>query len=202
MNDRTLDYLMKRMEDKRGSRDRTDGRGSYDRRDRESDMRSDREDYRHGNVDFEGSMDFRNSRDSRDFRDSRDYSDSRDRRDYRGRYDGHGEAPKLTKHDFKRWGSMMENFDGSHGYHYEMSHIDDVADKLRISFKDFSEKEFCAAVNMMYSDYGHVLKHYAKSSDEVLMACAEMAKAFLEDPDGPEPSEKLALYFHCIVDSE
>jgi hypothetical protein len=83
-----------------------------------------------------------------------------------------------------------------------MSQINEIADKLRLSFKDFSEKEFCATVNMMYSDYGHILKRYAGSAEELLKACAEMAKAFLEDPDGPEPSEKLALYFHCIVDTE
>lgn len=185
MNDRTLDYLMKRMESKDSRmRDRRDYYG-HNEHEREHDERGHR-----GNVDFEGSMDFKRSR------------DYRDSRDYRGTYDGHGEAPRLTKSDLKRWGSMMENFDGSHGYYYDVNHIDEVADKLRLSFKDFSEKEFCAAVNMMYSDYGHILKRYAKSSEELLMVCAEMAKAFLEDPDGPEPSEKLALYFHCIVDAE
>lgn len=191
MNDKTLDYLMKRMEDKRS-------KSRYDMRDRESDRRDERSHgSRHGNVDFEGSMDFRGE--PRDYRGSTYSKDYRDSRDYRSEHD---DAPRLTKHDFKRWGSMMENFDGSHGYYYDMAHIDEIADKLRLSFKDFSEKEFCVAVNMMYSDYGHILKRYAKSSEELLMVCAEMAKAFLEDPDGPEPSEKLALYFHCIVDAE
>ena len=190
MNDKTLDYLMKRMEDKR-SRNRYDSR--------EHDERTEhRYGSRHGNVDFEGSMDFRG--DSRDYRGSTYSRDYRDSRDYAK--ERHEDSPRLTKHDLKRWGSMMENFDGSRGYHYDTAHIDEIADKLRLSFKDFSEKEFCATVNMMYSDYGHILKHYTSSSEELLMACAEMAKAFLEDPDGPEPSEKLALYFHCIVDAE
>lgn len=30
----------------------------------------------------------------------------------------------------------------------------------------------------------------------------ELAKAFLEDEDGPEPSEKLALYYYCIAEDE
>lgn len=30
----------------------------------------------------------------------------------------------------------------------------------------------------------------------------ELAKAFLEDDDGPEPSEKLALYYYCIAEDE
>ncbi len=191
MNDTTLDYLMKRMEDRRRDSRRSDSRGSYDRRDgRDRTDETDRRGYNHGNVDFEGSMDFR-----------RDREDSRDMR-MRDRRDGHYEPLHLTKRDIKHWGSMIENTDGSHGCHYDMSDIDKIVDKLGIRFRDFGEMEFCMAVNMMYADYGHLFKRYASSSEDVLVMCAEMAKAFLEDPDGPEPSEKLALYFHCIVDSD
>ena len=186
MNDSTLDYLMRRME----SRDSRDSRDSKTNRDYTSYHSHDERGRARGDVDFEGSMDFGSSKDSRRYRDYRDMRDSR------------SDALRLSKSDIKHWNSMMENFDGSHGGHYDMSQIDEVVDKLRVSFKEFSEKEFCIAVNMMYSDYGNVLKRYVKSSEELLMACAEMAKAFLEDSDGPEPSEKLALYFHCIVDAE
>ena len=182
MNDKTLDYLMNRVEHRHRYKS-GDDRGMYEkdyRTDRTSDDRYDRRGS-HGNVDFEGSM---------DFRDSRDYHRSR------------AEPLRLSKSDIKRWDSMLENFDGSHGCHYGMEDIDKVVDKLGIRFRDFSEKEFCITVNMMYADYGHVLKSKAESSDELLTLCAEMAKAFLDDPDGPYPSEKLALYFHCIVDSE
>lgn len=34
------------------------------------------------------------------------------------------------------------------------------------------------------------------------MTDVELAKAFLEDEDGPEPSEKLALYYYCIAEDE
>ena len=191
MNDKTLDYLMNRVEHRHRYKN-GDDRGMHEkdyRTDRASDERYDRRGS-HGNVDFEGSMDFRDSRDSRDYRESRDY---------RGRPP---EPPRLSKSDIKRWDSMLENFDGSHGCRYDMEDIDKVVDKLGVRFRDFSEREFCITVNMMYADYGHVLKSKAASSDELLTLCAEMAKAFLDDPDGPYPSEKLALYFHCIVDSE
>jgi hypothetical protein len=31
---------------------------------------------------------------------------------------------------------------------------------------------------------------------------AKMAKAWLEDEDGPPPAEKLALYYYCIADED
>lgn len=192
MNDRTLDYLMSKRDSRRDSR-----RGS-DSRDREDGARRDSRDYRHGeghgNVDFEGSMDFENSKryssedderyDSRDFRDRRDYHDT----------------PRLSKTDIHRWKQMMENEDGSRGAHYDMQQIMSVADKHGVKFDEYSEKEFCIAVNMMYSDYCKVAKKYV-SPDKELAFFADLAKAFLDDEDGPEPSEKLALYFHCIVDA-
>lgn len=200
MNDRTLDYLMRRVEDKRRMRDGeyNEDRYSRDRRDMRDNAYDSRGHYNHGNVDFEGSMDFKNSHE-RYREDYRGYRDYRDYRDYRR--DGK-EPLRLTKSDIRRWEAMLENTDGSHGSYYDMAAVEKIADKLGIRFEDYSIREFCMAVNMMYADYGHLLKHHAESSDDVLAMCAKMAKAFLEDPDGPEPSEKLALYFHCIVDSE
>ena len=71
---------------------------------------------------------------------------------------------------------------------------------LKCRFDEYSEREFCMAVNMMYSDYCKVAKRFV-APDKEIMFFAELAKAFLDDADGPEPSEKLALYFHCIVDA-
>lgn len=209
MNDKTLDYLMRRMSDKRDSEDSRRGRDSRDREDGT---------YRHGrgNVDFEGSMDFRDeprygrdsrnlyederdmldSRDMRDMRDMEDMRYSRDSRDYR---DYH-HAPRLSKSDMHRWKRMMENEDGTHGPHYDMSQIMNAAEKAGVRFDDFDEKEFCLAVNMVYSDYCKVAKKYV-APDKELAFFVDLAKAFLEDEDGPEASEKIALYFHCIVDA-
>lgn len=194
--DRALrDFIARKMEDGRrgGRRDRRDYRYGTDNHGT------------HGTYYVEGEYE-------RDHRDSgyggrhmSDYEDREDRRsdrrrDYEDEADyGSGEM-RLTKHDIKRWKGMLENSDGTRGPHFEMVHILTAADKLGVSFKDYDEKEFCMTVNMMYADYGEVIKKYA-SGEKELHCCVDLAKAFLEDADGPEPSEKLALYYHCIVDA-
>lgn len=206
MNNATLDYLMNKMDSRRSRRDSKSSRDSEDYRDYRDyeggdnrDMR-DMRDYRggegRGTVDFEGSMDFEDSRrgsrrDSR--RGRRDYEDSRDMRDYH-------QMPRMSKADYRVWKQLLENEDGTHGPHYDMQQIMSIAEKHNIRFEDFDEKEFCMAVNMMYSDYCKVAKKYV-APDKELAFFADLAKAFLEDEDGPEASEKLYLYFHCIVDA-
>jgi hypothetical protein len=150
-----------------------------------------------GSVDFEGSMDFGDSDHHETWEDDGRYdSRMRDRRDMR---DYHN-FPKLSKTDLHHWKQMMENEDGTRGPHYDMQQIVAAAEKVGVHFEDFDEKEFCIAVNMMYSDYCKVAKRYV-APDKELAFFADLAKAFLEDEDGPEASEKLALYFHCIVDA-
>ena len=173
--------------------------------------RSQREDERRGRRgrDYE---DERRDRDYEDERRDRDYEDERrgrsgrfvrDRRDYdyEDREDFGEEPLYLTKKDMHKWKKMLKNFDGSMGEHYSMDQIIAAANRQNITFDDYDEKEFCVAVNMMYADYGGVLKKYV-SPEKELPACIDFAKAFLEDVDEPEPSEKLALYFHCIVCSK
>lgn len=146
--------------------------------------------------------------DRRDREESSDYEDYRDerrnrRRDY-DEYDyesSHHEKLELNKSDMYDWKQKMRNADGSRGAHYDMQQIVQVAEKLGIKFNDFDEKEFCMTVNMMYSDYCTVISKYVPH-EKSLMFYAEMAKAFLEDEDAPEGSEKLALYYHCIVSGE
>lgn len=201
MNNSTIDYLVRKMESRRDMRDSRSSRDARDYRGYEHDERRDMRDYRHGesrgSVDFEGSMDFedRNRDERSDYRRSRrDYEDERrDMRDYH-------KTPRLSKTDVHHWKQMMENEDGTHGPHYDMQQIMSAAEKSGVRFEDFDEKEFCIAVNMMYSDYCKVAKKYV-APDKELAFFADLAKAFLEDEDGPEASEKLALYFHCIVDA-
>ena len=174
------------------------------------------QDYRsHPNRD---NRDYRGSRMSRDYNDyeddyrrgrrsTRDYtSDNEDGRymDFRSdsEYDGNDyhnyKHLKLSKADIMKAEQKLHNVDGSHGPHYDYQQIMQVAERLGIRFDSFTEKEFCLCVNMMYADYIMVIRKYTPPEKE-LMCCAEMAKAFFDDPDGPEPSEKLALYFHCIA---
>jgi hypothetical protein len=95
----------------------------------------------------------------------------------------------------------MKNADGSKGGHYEMQQVVQAAERMGVKFKDFDEKELCITTNMFYSDYCTVLAKYIPH-EKMLTVCVELAKAFLEDEDAPVGSEKLALYYHCIVCSE
>jgi hypothetical protein len=186
MDRRVMDYISRKMRDSRRGNDSRD----YDERDYDE---RDYEDRRRDNRDYE------DGRDYKDYRRGVRGSGNRDRRDYDER-DYH-EKLRLTKSDKHRWKKMMENVDGTQGEHYSMEDVEHVADKLNIKFHDYDEKEFCLALNMMYSDYCKVVRKHIPP-DKELMFYGEMAKAFLEDPDGPEPSEKLALYFHCIVNAD
>lgn len=181
MDRRVLDYLMDRVDSRRGGR-----------RDRRRDY-EDMEDYR-DEVD---------GRDNRDYRDSRgDYSDSRrgvrgSGRDRKSHMD-YDDMPKLSKSDMHHWKQMLENFDGTYGPHYDMQQIMSAAEKSGVKFDSFDEKELCLVVNWLYSDYCRSLKKHV-SSDEMLITLIDMAKDFFEDPDGIEPQEKLALLYHCVI---
>ena len=206
-----LDYLSRRTgNDYRDGDDyrrgvRGSGRGRRNRRDyddsRDYDERSNRDSRR--NRDSRDNRDNRRSVDYEDY--SEDYNDYSDYNDYNDYEDGKHQygRPKMRirKSDMKTWKHNMENADGTKGEHFDMQQVMHAAEKLNIKFDEYDEKEFCLAVNMMYSDYCKVIKKLA-SEDKELMVYAELAKAFLEDEDGPEPSEKLALYYYCIVDSE
>ena len=153
------------------------------------------------------------SRDSRkmiyedDHRDNRDYYDMlderrssnkrmRDNRDYVEDY--HHKPMRLTKSAMYEWKNNMRNTDGTRGEHFKQEEVEEAARKLGIKFDEYSEKEFCLATNMMYSDYGHVIKR-AVGAEKELIVCADMAKAYFDDPDGLEPSEKLAVQYYCMV---
>jgi hypothetical protein len=96
------------------------------------------------------------------------------------------------------WEDMLKNADGTKGPHFNMEKVMQAAEKLGIKFNDFSEKEFCLTMNVMYSDYCRSIKKYVSPEDELLM-CASMALDFLDDVDAPAASEKLTMYFHCIA---
>lgn len=201
MNKYLMDYLDRKTsgdyEDNRRGRDRRDSRDYEDER-RGRDRRDNRDN--RDNRDMRDYEDERRGRDSRDYEDERRRRDYEDERDYDER-DYHRPRMRIRKSDMKHWKHNMENADGTRGEHYDMEQIMHAAEKVGVKFNDFSEKEFCLAVNMMYSDYCKVLKKHLPPEKE-LIVCAELAKAFLDDADGPEPSEKLALYYYCIVDSE
>ena len=232
MDRRVIDYLERRMRVSRDNEmrgrggDRRDYERGGDRRDYDYDERRgvrgtgpygiggrrypgrDRagNDYDYDRRDYDYNYDMNMSRSYNDMdyaRGDRDY----DRRDYAydsdyrgGDYNMHQEM-KLTKEDIHRWKQKLQNADGTRGEHFDMQQIMHVAEKLGVKMNGFDEKDLCIVVNMLYSDYCKVIKKYVPAEKE-LPVYVEMAKAFLEDADGPKPAEKLALYYYCIADNE
>ena len=198
MNKQVMDFLSRKMrmrhEDRNDSRDMRGDMRRYDRADeRRRDYTDSRRDY---NDERDGGYhdgDYRRDRADYGY-DRSDYAyDREDMRDYGGM------PIRLTKKDIKAWKSRLENADGTRGEHFEDERILQTAEHIGIKYHGYDEREFCMVVNMMYSDYCRVIKKHLPPEKE-LTFCCELAKAFLEDPDAPEPSEKLALYFHCIAD--
>lgn len=107
---------------------------------------------------------------------------------------GHGE--RLTGDELHAWLHRMDNADGTTGQHWTEDQTGSIARVIGVSFDHVTPSEFCAAMNMMYSDYYPVGVKYGVDRAEFY---ADLAKAFLFDKDGPAPSEKLAEYYHEVV---
>lgn len=112
-----------------------------------------------------------------------------------------GESVELTPQDMMHWEKKLRNADGTKGKHFDAHHVNEAASKLGIRFDEYSEKELCMAMNMLYSDLCEAL-HSVIPPEKEAYYYAKIAQAWLEDDDGPTPSEKLALYFYCIADDE
>lgn len=137
--------------------------------------------------------------------DGDDYAMGRRNADYAD-YEMDGGHPSglmhLKKKDFMKWERNLENTDGTHGKHFDSQQIKSVAEQMGIKYHGYDEKELCMAVNMLYSDYAEVLRSIIPP-DRELHTYVKLAQAWLEDPDSPvEGSEKLALYYWCIVSDE
>ena len=146
-------------------------------------------------------------RDYRDY-DDEDYEmDGRRRRtaDYADyEMDGHHPSGmmRLKKKDFMQWEKKLENADGTKGKHFDAEQVKKIAEQIGVKYRGFDEKELCMTANMLYSDYCEVLKTVIPPEKE-LIAYVKLALAWLEDPDAPvDGSEKLALYYWCIVSDE
>lgn len=182
---RDYDYDMARGRD---YNDYDRNRRRYDR-DYAGDYSGDRGDYRYGDGHYDD-YDY-------DMRDRRDYGDYGDyRRDY-------AEDPySISKKDLNDWKRDLINSDGSKGEHFPDDKIVMVAKQMGVRFDDYTEKEFAMTANMLYSDYGKTLKSFVPIDKEVHLYAA-LAKDFLEDEDSAlEGSEKLAVYYNCVVKDE
>lgn len=99
-------------------------------------------------------------------------------------------AGTLTDQELAAWNAGMKNEDGSTGGHW-------TEEQTAATKPDgVSSAAWNATMNMMYSDYCGAAQ---KCGCNKLEFYVEMAKAFLEDKDGPGAEAKLAAYYHGIV---
>lgn len=81
------------------------------------------------------------------------------------------------------------------GQKWTLEETNSAARKVDITFsgkeEDYTEREFWAAMHMMYYDYGNVLTESGVQADASLYA--KLADAYLADEDAPEG--KLSDYF-------
>ena len=203
MNDMAKRILADRM--KRGDRRGGDyeERRSRDHGVHESDYG---EDYR-GHTEYRGEVEHDGRRGG--YNTGRDHGEDY-RGDMRGDYRGdmrgdyrrdYGEEVKLSRSDMKRWKKMLKNGDGTTGEHFTADQMREVSHQIGARYDEYDEMELCMTANMLYSDLCEALRPLVPKEKEA-MVYAKMAKAWLEDDDGPEGSEKLALYFYCIVDGD
>lgn len=190
MNDYAKKVLMRRITDGRNSgySDNSSDNSSYDMRKDMNDLRRDMMDFRKDMNDLRRGM-------------SDGYDGTNDMKSNSHDVNDYHMPLRLTKADMHEWKKRLINTDGSEGEHFNMSQVMQAAEKLNVRFNSFSEKEFCLAVNVIYSDFGEDIRKFVGPEKELLM-CASMAISFLDDPDGPEPSSKLARYYHFVVRHE
>lgn len=138
--------------------------------------------------------------------------------DRRGGYDGHydeddygydygygmrdygGGEMKLSKRELKRKERELINADGSPAPHFkEIERIMDAAKQVGAKFDTYDEADFCYVINMLYSDECLVNRRYIPQ-DKELIYYADRAKAWLDDEDAPEGSEKLYLYITEVIE--
>lgn len=114
----------------------------------------------------------------------------------------HEDSMRLTRRDMMNWKEKMENADGSYGEHFTGGQIRQAVQAMGVEMKGYNEKEMCLTANMLYSDYGEVLRPFIPKEKEAYVY-VNLAKAFLEDPDSSvKGGEKLACYYYAMVDDE
>lgn len=114
----------------------------------------------------------------------------------------HEDSMRLTRRDMMNWKEKMENADGSYGEHFTGGQIRQAVQAMGVEMKGYNEKEICLTANMLYSDYGEVLRPFIPKEKEAYVY-VNLAKAFLEDPDSSvKGGEKLACYYYAMVDDE
>ncbi len=107
------------------------------------------------------------------------------------------EIPKhMTEEQAAEWNAHMVNQDGSAGGHWTIEQTSALAASLGVEFTHISPWCWNVTCNMMYSDYCSVAQTFGT---DVPNWYGSMAKAFLFDPDGLPPKEKLAAFYNHVA---
>lgn len=102
-----------------------------------------------------------------------------------------GYADRMDKTMAKKWADQMENADGSRGAHWTAEQVRPYMQQVGFAG---SPDDFYVMMNSMFSDFYKVAKKYNLDRPEFY---ADLAKAWLDDPDAME--DKAALYYRYIV---
>ena len=92
----------------------------------------------------------------------------------------------------EKWVRGLENDDGTKGAHWSMEQVKTLMAQKGISGDPW---EYWVALNVIYSDYGKVLRKYGVGDKIDLYV--DLAKSFVDDKDAAP--DKLARYYQYIV---
>lgn len=196
MYDRTMDYLKRRADKKRGMRDRTQHNSSdygymgheytQDHARRRYDAAMDRARRRRGRP---RNSDKTSGQDSHYGVGHYIYDDPTNREYVPLMHPDYADHDKEYEKDLHEWTERLRSKDrfGEDKYNIIMK-----ARNMGAKFDEYTEEEFYVIYLMMVSDYGQI----AKEPHTFIL----MAKAFLEDDDiAVSPSEKVCKYLYEIV---
>lgn len=99
---------------------------------------------------------------------------------------------RIDKETAAMWMQQLENEDGTKGAHWTMEQTKQVMAQHGIQCDPL---EFYVALNMIYSDYGKILKKHGVG--DKIAVYADLAKAFLDDKDAMP--NKLENYYKAVV---
>lgn len=115
-------------------------------------------------------------------------------------YDEDDEEIRLPRRAISQWKRNLVNADGTSGPHFKHEDLIVALDNMNLDYENYTKADVCMVANMLYSDFCVELKRFIPPDKEVY-AYIGLARAFLEDDDGLEGSEKVASYYYCIANA-
>lgn len=109
------------------------------------------------------------------------------------------ESDHLTKEMAERWVRSMEAADKNckSGGKWTYAEAKRLAEDHGMPTEGQEMIDFYATINMMYSDYCKVARDHKVATEDYFV---DLAMAFLYDPDGVEPSEKIYNHYKYLAE--